>query len=229
MILGHVPLRDLAHAAPACREFHERVSGRMAEERTRLVCVAEQVYGKKMFYGFVNAFRRSSQNPDVYPGLLPEGENTLFINEAGEPELVRMEDKWTTIDVDHFLLISKGSAHHVLAGELWADFPAFWARVFIDAEKTGEGALEWTVDGLGETGREAAVGLLLALCGEDLRSSWPPSLKSVTLGLWGLSGDEGKKVAETLVGPLRFLPGYVVCEDRSDTWSKRFQVVVQPL
>ncbi len=221
-------MRDLAHATPTCREFQEGFSGRIAEERAKLILVAEQMYGK-MFSGFVNAFRRLLHNLDAYPGLLPGGENTLYINAAGEPEIVNME-QWKRTASDHRLLCMwKMSGNHILEGEMWAEIPDSWPYVTIEAHKSDEGALEWKVSALREKGHQAAVGLILALRGDNLGGSpgsqLPPAPKRVVLDLWGLSGDADKGLASDLVRPLRFAAGSVVYEDKGDTLVDGLRVV----
>jgi hypothetical protein len=236
LILDKMSLRHLAHAAPTSQEFHKRFSVRMAEERTRLVSLVEDLYGKEQFYGFVKAFRRLLRDWDVYPGLSPRGDNTLLINSAGEAEVVSEEEvgkEWERTHVGcNLLCLRRASASWrptSLMGGLWSGrLGTGPIKVTIDVRRTSAGALEWEISGFEEKGHEAAMGLVLALLREDpgdLPASWHTPPKRVTLDLEELLGDAGKRVAEDLVGPLRFQAEFVTYKRKCYGLS----VVLKPL
>ncbi len=212
LILGKLPLRDLAHATPTCREFQEEFSSRIAVERARLVSAGEELYGKEKLCGFVRAFRRLMRGLDAYPGLLLGAENTLVINAAGEAELVSKEEEDQEGERTHAvyprLSLWRASALRVLECELLtARFGIVRApRIYIDVFVNDGGAFRWRICEYGKKGHEATVGLVLALRKEDPDdppASWGSPLECVTLNLGRLSGDAGKRVGEDLVGPLR--------------------------
>jgi hypothetical protein len=190
----------------------------MAGERTRLVSVAEDLYGKEQFHGFVKALRCLMRDLNAYPGQSPRGESFLFINEAGEAELASEEEvdkHWDDAYAGGNLLCfwkACAMGHtptRILTGGLWSGRlgTSEATNVNIGVQKSLNGAVELAVSGLEEKDHVAAVGLLLALLGEDPGDSpgsrhTPPI--SATLDLVGLLGDAGKRVAEDLFGPLRF-------------------------
>jgi hypothetical protein len=213
LILGSLSLRGLASAAPTCREFRQAFLARMQEERARLISVGEELYGKKVFTGFVKAFRRLLRRDfDAYPGFCC-GDNILLINADGEAAVVTGEE-WKTrlatgfppwisrIDFNGGLMASLGTG-------LFAS-PQTCSAVNVDVQTTREGAIQWDVVALtfGVCNREAAVGFLLASCdgnSEDPPAPWHSPFSVVTLDMWELEDDAGKRVAEDIVGPLRFL------------------------
>ncbi len=149
---------------------------------------------------------------------MPGGDNFLLINKAGEAELASEEEvdkHWDDAYAGgNLLCFWKACAlgHTTtrgLTGRLWSGLlgTSEATNVNIGVQKSLNGALELAVSGLEEKDHVAAVGLLLALLGEDPGDS-PASQQtpplSVTLDLLGLLGDAGKRVAEDLLGPLRF-------------------------
>jgi hypothetical protein len=88
LILSKLSLRDLASAAPTCREFQRENRSRLAEEWARLIAVGEQTYGKTVFSAFVQAVRQLMASKDALPGLSPTGCNILYVNAAGDTALL---------------------------------------------------------------------------------------------------------------------------------------------
>jgi hypothetical protein len=224
LILGSLSLRDLARATPTCREFQDEFSCRIAEERSRLVAVAEELYGKEQLAGFVIAFRRLLRDLDAYPGLLFWGENMLLINSAGEPELVSEGEEFERRLANHHILrICKSWESFGLLGKLWVEE----VFVCIDVRRSDDGSFYWQVRVDGKEEGEAAMGVLLALCGEspgfELAPCGAPPKRAV-LDLLVL-GEGAKSVAEDLLRPLRFQTESVKYEKIGDWFGVVFELL----
>jgi hypothetical protein len=217
VILGKLSPREIASVAPTCREFRKAFLASMQAERARLISVGEQLYGDKMFTGFVDAFRRLLRRDfEAYPGFVPFGQNILLLNADGGADVVTWEE-WVTIRATCFLSwIKRTSRPGGLTGGLWTDLPGSGDSVEIDVNvyPTPEEAVQLSFQVItgGARAREAAMGFVLAICEgnpEDVPVARHGLFNRVTLDLGVLEGDTGKRLAEDLVGPLRFLAEYV--------------------
>jgi hypothetical protein len=210
LILGNLSPRELASAAPTCREFRHAFLARMQEERARLMSVGEQLYGKKVFTGFVEAFRRLMRDPRAYPSLRSYG-NILLFDASGEARIVTaVEERERRETGSRIPCIKKTFFPGGFRGKLWTGPSGSQgsAEIEVDFWRGPKGGVQWDIDVMtgGAHAREAAVGFVLAVCEgnpEDLPVCEHSPFMRVTLGLWEVEADT--RFNEDLVGPLRFL------------------------
>jgi hypothetical protein len=173
IILNKLPLRDLASAASTCREFQGAFRSRLVEEWARLISVGEETYGKHRLSSFAKAVGQLMVSRDGYPGLSPEAHNMLVINAAGEAELLTRGQLQERQRVGQDVLVSYIHLYHRpsprMFARLWRVLPG-GGRVREDANiglvlfYKREGGAELRVL-VNSDAHEAAMGLLLAMCG----------------------------------------------------------------
>jgi hypothetical protein len=165
-ILDKLPLRELASAAPTCREFQRAFLRRMQEERARVTSAGETTYGKRAFLGLVQGLQRLMRNPHAFPDLRRQNANVLVITPDGQAEITTWKELRTREDAERHLTITREYDGASFVVQLWRRLPESGdvAGVRFDTEEKFEGGMEWRVYATGsKEANEAAISLMLAL------------------------------------------------------------------
>ncbi len=224
LILSKLSLRELAHAAPTCREMRKEFGTRSAAERVRLISAGEEFLGKEMFSGCVRAFQSCMQSSEASL-TLPAPEH-LFIDAEGELHIGSLNQ----------VLLKRGGANFCLFRMSGACWSYWWdSHRMRELQETQGSAVIWIDVGRVRHGQEmqveahipkhaaaATMGLLLAICGghaEAVPTLWERPLNTVALNLRGDWGVGGMADAEDLVGPLRSLARCFTHYDHLTPWT----------
>jgi hypothetical protein len=220
-VLGKLSLQDLARAAATCREFQQAWEPRAADERANLIAVAEEEYGKRLLSTFVTVLQRPICglraravviNKDSRPRVSPIIE-TLVTNDS-EPRYGTRGDLYNeSFHGGHYGVIRESFSECQLL-EAFIHYPVVEngkrAAAFVtwDVSRFGcSGCTNVRLDvAIGEEGRLAALGLLLAVC-LDMPKEIAASARSpltINLDLIGLRNYAARmREAQDMVAALR--------------------------
>jgi hypothetical protein len=213
IILSKLSLRELARAAPTCREMRQEFLTRLVAERARLVSAGEDMLGKEMFTGFVKAFQTCMRGIDAFPGLGRPERKVLIINKAGEchfaPYTQMLERQ------GHYCLFQEfrmGSQYFDVRIKCTPLGSREFVGLRIHVRKVSKDQEVWFDVHTYQGTAAVAMALLLAIffpasgvTPEATPTFWGRPLNTLRLYFHGLRGAAGKAEAEDLVGPLRSL------------------------
>jgi hypothetical protein len=218
LVLRNLSVREMACAAPTCREFWEAYQNRSMEEPGRLRLVAEETFGKKRLAGFVTACH-GLMSTMSHEGLLPRAENMLVINDSGHSNILTMKEaREAPVGDGRIIHIQNWGRAFPLSAVLWGKLPGSGkvARILIQLHNWGSG-LKITAS-ISEEADPAAVGLMLSICSgnpADLATPWQSPLQGTVLLFEGSRSVVERREVEDLVRPLTALAASYELDDDS--------------